>query len=188
MSTPSPARRRAPERGRLRGVSLVESLVVTAVTAVGVAAALPGLQRLAERQRVTAAALLFETDVQHARSFAVSSTQSVRLSFDNRGPQSCYVLHTGLADDCVCGADGSPARCAGEARELRTVHFPPAGGVTLASNVRSIAFDPVRGTSSPAGTVRFIGVDGAAVHQVVNIMGRVRSCTPGRAAMGFKAC
>lgn len=188
MSMPPRAQRRAPAARVSRGLSLVESLVVTTITAVGVATALPGLQQLAQRQRVVAAALLFETDVQHARSLAVAGNQSVRISFDNRGPQNCYIVHTGAADDCSCGIDGGPARCTGAGSELRTVRFAPAGGVVMSSNARSIVFDGTRGTSSPAGTVRFTGADGSVIHQVVNVMGRVRSCTPGRPTMGFKAC
>jgi type IV fimbrial biogenesis protein FimT len=32
------------------------------------------------------------------------------------------------------------------------------------------------------------GRSGAAVHQIVNVMGRVRSCSPEPALPGFRAC
>jgi type IV fimbrial biogenesis protein FimT len=48
-------------------------------------------------------------------------------------------------------------------------------------------FDPVRGTTSPAGTVRVVS-DAGSIHHVVNIMGRARSCSPDGAVKGYKAC
>ena len=66
--------------------------------------------------------------------------------------------------------------------------FGGLAGIVLTANVRSIAFDPLRGTTTPAATVRVAARDGAAVHQVVNIMGRVRSCSPDRNIAGYRAC
>jgi type IV fimbrial biogenesis protein FimT len=70
----------------------------------------------------------------------------------------------------------------------RVVHFAADSGVAVAANVRSLVFEPTRGTVTPTATLRVEGAR-AAVHQVVNIMGRIRSCTPDAAAMpGYKAC
>jgi type IV fimbrial biogenesis protein FimT len=71
---------------------------------------------------------------------------------------------------------------------LRTVTFVSGGRLSVAANVGSIAFDPTRGTSTPAGTVRFVATNGHVIHQVVNVMGRVRSCSPAGAVPGYKAC
>jgi type IV fimbrial biogenesis protein FimT len=54
--------------------------------------------------------------------------------------------------------------------------------------VPSILFDSAKGTSTPTGTLRLMGKDQRAVHLVVNIMGRVRSCSPDSAVPGYKAC
>ena len=65
----------------------------------------------------------------------------------------------------------------------------PAGRpVTVQANVASMLFHPVRGTTTPAATVKVLGANGYAIHHVVNIMGRVRSCTPGTAIPGYKPC
>jgi type IV fimbrial biogenesis protein FimT len=70
--------------------------------------------------------------------------------------------------------------------------FQSAGAVTLRANVRSILFDGAKGTTTPTGTLRLIGRDGAAIHQIVNIMGRVRSCSPpqpsGARLPGYPPC
>jgi type IV fimbrial biogenesis protein FimT len=54
--------------------------------------------------------------------------------------------------------------------------------------VASVLFDPLHGTSTPAGTWRVIGTGGRAVHHVINVMGRVRSCSPQAAVPGYRAC
>ena len=65
----------------------------------------------------------------------------------------------------------------------------PAGErVRVTANVGSIAFDPLHGTSTPTGTLRLVDARGRAVHHIVNVMGRVRSCTPGGAVNGYRPC
>jgi len=49
-------------------------------------------------------------------------------------------------------------------------------------------FDPVRGTSTPTATVQLSARNGTAIHQVMNIMGRVRSCSPAAAVSGYRRC
>jgi type IV fimbrial biogenesis protein FimT len=173
--------------GRQRGVTLVETMVVTAVVAIVAGAAVPGMGGLKSRQALIGAAAEFETDVQHVRSLAVAGNATLRITFDARDGASCYIVHRGAAGDCECGTAGE-AVCRSGAEAQRMVRFPSSGTVALSSNVRSIVFDPVKGTSTPTGTVRFTEPSGAAVHQVINILGRVRSCSPGKAVAGYKAC
>jgi type IV fimbrial biogenesis protein FimT len=179
---------RQPRNGRhARGVTLVESMVVTAVVAIVAGTAVPSLGGLKSRQAPIGAAAEFETDVQHTRSLAVAGNAALRITFDARDGASCYIVHRGAASDCECGSAGE-AVCRNGAEAQRMVRFPSSGTVTLNANVRSIVFDPVKGTSTPTGTVRFTEPSGAAVHQVNNILGRVRSCSPGKAVAGYKAC
>jgi type IV fimbrial biogenesis protein FimT len=179
---------RLPRSRRQRGVTLIETAVVTAIIGVAASVVGPGMGRLKSDQQVANAAAEFETAVQQTRSAAVSRNAPLRISFDSRNGASCYIVHTGAAGDCECGSSGS-AVCTGEAEALRSVHFgAAAGSLAMNANVRSMVFDPVKGTSTPAGTVKITGINGNAVHQVVNIMGRVRSCSPGKAIQGYKAC
>ncbi len=182
-----------PRRNARRqlGVTLIESAVASSIVAIIASTAAPSFSALKSRHQVIGAASIFETDVQVARSTAVARNAPVRISF---GPgagvgaaASCYIVHTGSADDCTCSASGS-AECRADVQVLRSESFSAGRAVTLTSNVRSMVFDPVKGTSTPAGTVRFVGASGARLHQVVNIMGRVRSCSPAPALAGYKAC
>jgi type IV fimbrial biogenesis protein FimT len=103
---------------------------------------------------------------------------------------SCYIIHSGAANDCSCAASG-PAQCGGDAQQIKTVQLLAADHVGVQANVRSIQFDPLHGTSTPAGTFRLVADSGRAVHHVVNVMGRVRSCSPqgpAPAVVGYTLC
>ena len=78
--------------------------------------------------------------------------------------------------------------CAGSARIIKGVTLATGERVSVAGNVASIAFDPLHGTSTPTGTLRLVGARGSAVHHVVNVVGRVRSCSPGGAVPGYSPC
>ena len=170
-----------------RGVTLVEAGVVLAITAILASTAAPGMQDLIDTRRLDGAATQLATDIQFVRTEAVARNQTLRLSFHATATGSCYVIHSGAAADCVCNATG-PALCSGAAREIRTVSVAGADRLSLQANVASVLFDPLHGTSTPTGTLRLAGSRGRAIHHVINIMGRVRSCSPQAAMPGYRAC
>lgn len=177
-----------PAPGRQRGTTLVEAAMVAAIVSVVTALAVPGFAPGIERRHVEGAAAQLETDLQLARATAVANNAGVRVSFHALADGgSCYVMHTGAAGDCGCTAEGQPV-CRPGAEALRTAHYGPGVPVRIASNSRSILFDPVRGTVTPTATMKVQGRSGAAVHQIVNVMGRVRSCSPAPALPGFRTC
>lgn len=176
-----------PRPRRHRGLTLIELAIVVAVAAVAASVAVPGLRDLVDGRRLIGAAARLAADVQFARSEAVSRNRTLRLSFQSIPQASCYVVHTGAAAQCRCAAAG-PATCTGGAVEIKTVVLADADRVVVAANVASMVFDPRHGTVTPAGTLRTVDARGRAVHHVVNVMGRVRSCSPGAAVDGFPAC
>ena len=181
-----PHRLRPAAIRRPRGFTLVEAAVVVALLAVLAGIALPAFGHLREKRLLEAFAARLEADIHHTRSLAVARHQVVRLSFalDVRG--GCWIVHTGDPDDCRCAADGSAQCSGGEA--LRAVRIDAEGPVALLPNARSLAFDPVRGTVTPAATIRLRSPSGLAIHHVVNVTGRVRACTPGGSLAGLAAC
>jgi len=174
-----------PKR-RPRGFSLIEAMVVVAVIAVVATTAVPGLVAFIDGRRLEASATALAADVQFVRTEAVARNQPIRISFYAGGANTCWVVHTGAAAECRCSA-AAPAVCTGDAVEIKTVVLVAADRVSVNANVASITFDPLHGTSTPTGTLRLVGTGGRAVHHVVNVMGRVRSCTP-NGVPGWRAC
>ena len=172
---------------RQRGLTLIEACVVLVLLAILVLAVASGMQSLLETRRLEGAATQLATDIQFIRTESVARNQPLRLSFHANAAGSCYVIHSGAADDCRCDAQG-PAQCSGAARELKTVMVADSDNVRLQANVSSVLFDPMHGTSSPTGTLRVIGAHGRAIHHVINIMGRTRSCSPQPAMSGYRPC
>ena len=137
-------------RDRQSGITLVETGVVTAIAAITVSTAVPSFNGLVETQRLAGAAAQLASDLQTTRIEAVLRHTPLRLSLQSADWGQCYVIHSGGAGDCTCGASG-PSRCTGDAREVKTVQLPASDRVALKSNVDSMLFDPLHGTATPAG-------------------------------------
>ena len=176
-----------PTRRSQAGITLVETMVVSSVLAVLTGLAAPSFEGSIQRRHLEGAATQLETDIHHARMLAVARNAPLRMSFESGAGGSCYVVHTGAANQCACAADGT-AVCQGAAVAERAVRFEPGGSVSLKSNSRSVLFDPMKGTSTPTATIQLQARNGNAIHQVMNIMGRVRSCSPAAAVSGYRRC
>jgi type IV fimbrial biogenesis protein FimT len=170
-----------------RGVTLVETLICLAVTSVTLGALAPNFGAVRDRRHLEGVAAQLETDIHFARSLAAAHDSTVRISFSNDAAGSGWVIHRGAASLCRAQPVGEPA-CNGAARILRHVHIGSDLPVQLQANVNSIVFDPLHGTSTPTGTLRVLGRRGGAIHQVVNLMGRVRSCAPAPGLAGYANC
>lgn len=171
---------------RSRGFTLIESLIVLAVAAVTVGSVAPGFQRAVETRRLEGVAAQLETELQFARSLAVTRNQSVRFSFGSGGQAgSCYVIHTGAAGACQC-TTGAPV-CSAGAEALRTHAFDSDRGMRASSTSASFLFDPTRGTVTPTSTIELRSGERDALRLVVNITGRVRACSPSGLA-GYRTC
>jgi len=171
---------------RQRGLTLVEAATVTAIVAVLIGVAAPSLHDTVLRRQVEGVAAQLETDLQLARAEAVARNETVRMAFVRDASGSCYVLHTGAAGGCRCDGQGE-TRCMPGAEALRTVPLGAASPVQIRANSASMAFDATRGTVTPTGTLRVQSAAGS-LHQIVNIMGRVRSCTPDGWLVGYRPC
>ena len=182
-------KRSTPTRRRLsqQGLTLIESLISLAVVTVSLGAAAPGFQQAHERQQLEGAAAQLATDLRHARGLAVARHAPVRVGVQSSEGSTCYIVHTGSAGDCRCTGAGT-AVCTAGAEALRTVGFEAGHRLRLSSTSASMLFDPDRGTVTPTGTLRLQTSGGAGIHQIVNIMGRVRACSPAGAVPGYPAC
>ncbi|HNU11419.1 MAG TPA: GspH/FimT family pseudopilin [Rubrivivax sp.] len=179
--------RRAGHRAhrRQRGITLVEAGAVLAITSILLGSALPGFRQLRERQHLNGLAAQLETDLHLARSEAVAKNRIVRLSFGGSGNQACYAIHTGNAGDCDCGSGA----CSSGAELIATRKLEGKLPLAISSNSRSLAFSPTFGTVTPTATMRLSNLLGDEVRLIINITGRVRSCTPTSSLRSFQpAC
>jgi type IV fimbrial biogenesis protein FimT len=185
MRTHRPARCRR----RQLGLTMVELCTTCTVAATLVGTAVPSYRDWVERKALEGRAFELGTDLQLARSEAVSRNTSLRMSFASDAQGSCYVVHTGAANACSCLGD-APAVCSGGAQAVRSAYLPARAGVRVqpAGAATSVLFDAVRGTVTPTLTVQLTDQRGRAIHQVVNVMGRVRACSPHGRVPGVKAC
>jgi type IV fimbrial biogenesis protein FimT len=168
-----------------RGVTLIESLICITILLITLSSVLPGFGEALERRRVEGAAAQLTTDIHLTRSLSVAQNRTLRLEIGRDATGTCYMVHTGSAGDCTCAPQG--AICQPGVELHRSVHLPGDDGVAVFANVRSMVFERTRGTVTPTGTLR---VEGArvSVRQIVNIMGRVRSCSPDGSMPGYKVC
>lgn len=170
----------------LHGHSLVECMVALAIAAVLLASALPSWHSLAARHWVDTHARALATDLRWTRSHAIARHQSLRLSIDDGAAGDCYVIHSGHAGDCRCGA--TVPDCRAGAVALKQVRLDSRLDLRATGAARSISFHPLRGTATPAGTITLVGPAGLSVRTIVNVPGRVRSCSAGTALPGYAAC
>ena len=172
---------------RQHGLTLLELATVVAIAAILAAAAAPSFTALIEARRLDGAATRLAADIQFVRSEAIARNRSLRLSVLAGSGASCWIVHSGAAADCRCSVDDG-AVCGGGARAIKGVALAATERVGVAANVTSIVFEPMHGTSSPTGTLRLTSARGRAVHHIVNVVGRVRSCSPEGAVSGYPAC
>jgi type IV fimbrial biogenesis protein FimT len=180
-------RRRAIHRSVSRGVGLVDTLVALSLMMVLLGGALHAMRNLTGRHVVEATAALLETDLRHARTLALASDTSMRFEVQPTAVGgTCYVVYSGTAGGCTCSADGQ-AQCQSGAKAWRSSAQPARQGVRILHSGRSLLFDAGKGTVTPTATLVVTDRDGQAIHQVVNLMGRTRSCSPTGMA-GLRAC
>lgn len=182
-----PAHFAAGSHLRPRGFSLVETCVVLAVISILASVGIPQVHSLMEAQHVGGIAQQLATDIRYARSQSTLRAEAVRLSFHTTSAGTCYLIHTGRADDCSCNASGASV-CVSATAQVLASQAAPSAGVAIASNVPSMSFEPRLGIVSPAGTVRIEGLQGRAVHHVVSPMGRIRTCIPSGSAGAGPSC
>jgi type IV fimbrial biogenesis protein FimT len=174
------------------GFTLIELMVCVALCAVLALTAAPSLQRWTEARRLEGVANELAADLRLARSEAISRNQNVRIGFravdtPSIAPSNCYVVYVGAIDACRCTLQGLAA-CGADALAIRSVALPAEDRLSLQANVATMSFDAQHGTSTPAATLRLASASGLAIQHVVNVLGRVRSCSPLGAVPGYRAC
>lgn len=169
------------------GLTLVELAVALAIVTLLALAAWPDLSDLLHRRNLAGIAAELRADLQRARSEAVARRQGVRIEVRSVEAGSCWLAFVGPAQACRCEVVSGPV-CDAGAVLVSHRFLETRGGLVVSSSVSTLRFDPRLGTATPSGTLRVTSEGGASVHHVVNLTGRVRSCTVGGALPGLSAC
>jgi type IV fimbrial biogenesis protein FimT len=122
------------------------------------------------------------TDLQQARGLAVERGDSVRFELRQEGAAACYVLHTGSKNDCPCAGP-----CRNGSQRLRTEALAAPGRSWRATST-SFVFDGTGGTVTPTSSITVQSHTGPSLRVVINVLGRVRLCTPGGTFPGYVNC
>jgi type IV fimbrial biogenesis protein FimT len=170
-----------------RGLTLIEACATLTIASILITAGWPSLKPTLDRKALQGLAAEMASDLQLARGEAVARQQGVRVAAQTVEGGSCAIVYTGPANACRCG-DAAGAVCEAEGQAVTYRFLPASTGLSVTANVGSLRFDPRLGTATPAGTLRIASSSGEAVNHVVNLAGRVRSCTPNAAVPGFQAC
>lgn len=186
-SAKSSNRHTACLRQRQRGLTAIELLMMVSITASALTASIDGMRKLTLSQRLQATAAELESELQLAKSTAILKGQTVRLAIQPLAQGSCVLIHTGPKDACTCGATGL-AVCEGDAEVTHLQRHDAKTGVAYLTNNLSLAFSAYRGTVTPTATIKLADSSGRSLHQVVNVMGRIRTCSPDPKPVGYKAC
>jgi type IV fimbrial biogenesis protein FimT len=137
---------------RERAFTIIELLIAVAIVAVVLTIAVPSFNQFILRQRLKSINAQLVTDMQLARSEAVSRGTIARVVFASNSTLTCYsifVLKPGSAPvRCDCNLGAGAACNPDSAIEIRTVQVPSALGVRLATAdgvEPAIGFDSVNG-------------------------------------------
>ena len=171
-----------------KGITLIETMVVITLLAILAAIAVPSFKDMMINRRLEGKAREYVTHMNWARSLAVSSNQAVNLHIATGESASCYVVSQGPLNDCSCNAIG--AVCTTPGNERLVVVLPHSDGVRVSAKTESATtrINPKQGTITPTLTAIFTADSGKTIHNISNILGRTRSCTPTEAGFGFHIC
>lgn len=176
-----------------RGFTLIELLVVLVIATVVLGLGVPSFVDYLARKRVEGVFNELQTDLQFARTEAVSRNLPVRLTF---GP-ACYVVHThpAGAGPSSCTQTSDPTIGTGAA-QLKLVQLQPGSTAVLSPNdtLTRVEFEPLRGGASwdGSGAVASVNVNanpGAwQMRLSLSGVGRVGACSPSGSVQGYVPC
>lgn len=188
---------------RQPGFTLIELMVTVSIIGILAMVVAPSFRQMILMQRLRSINAQMVTDINFARSEAVTRRQWLGVKFGADASQTCYVLMTGSSGDCDC-TRGTGAACSvgtGSA-EVKLVQVPRDLGVALTipdGYPSFFEFNPVSGNlrysvvNSMAPGLPPVRIDASTtlrgkLHTNVAIPGRSSVCTPDASVTGTPSC
>lgn len=173
MQRPRPC----PAIGRDRGLTLIELMIGLGIAAILMSLAVPSFSTYLQRQRLKAAALGLELDLQDARFESARRGVPLHVIFQP-GAEWCYAITT--TPECGCRS-AQPCR-------LKSVRGGDRRGVQMAE-FHPTRFDPASGKSDLAGTAAVLQATGQERVRVgLTAAGRPFVCMAQGSLTGIAAC
>ncbi len=185
-----------------KGLTLIELMVTIAVLAILAATALPSFRDSIERRRLIGAAETIYSELQYARSEAISRSSDVFVNFVRTSDTIwCFGISAASGCDCTVTDPTSGSSCRlpiGGTNVLKVVSSLDYPGVRMTetpafsnpSPNTETRFEHVRGTAK-AGTVVTKSPGGREIRIKVSTLGRITMCSPSDATKnvaGYRAC
>jgi type IV fimbrial biogenesis protein FimT len=198
-----------------RGLTLIELMVVVSLLGLLTLLAGPPMAEFIGMQRLRGIATQLATDMQYARSEAISRNQFVGMAWRNEAGEdnTCYTAFVSASQPASAAAGLSPTACncnqpvgsvcTGDMREVRTVQVPRSNSVQLHlyyEQPQWLSFDPIAGNvnAHSANTAEENDVAEFCVWVTRSPRGRLRVdikksgrsvvCTPDGSVPGVPAC
>lgn len=174
-------------RRQSRGFTLVEFCASVGISAALLGQALPAMNQLRQEQKLRASAESLVSDLRFARSESARMNTSVHFRVSGRGVNACYLIHTGLRNDCDCA--GEKADCRRPSSQVIKAEWLPVNQpLRISSNAESLEFQHRQGLTTQTGSIDLSLSGGSTIRQVVAITGRVRSCYVNAKVAGLPRC
>lgn len=187
-------------RGKNRGFTLLELVIVMVIVAIGVALAVPSYQDVLQRRATTSQAEQLSVFLAQAQSEAVKTNQMISVQLSYTDPNNwCIGASEGLAG-CNCNTVNA---CMLNGVE-KVISSPNQALFSMADNTADInfdaifVFDPIRGIMISADLdpdlIHSFRLDSNNTHWSVlvdvAVTGRIRICNPevSKAVPGYRPC
>lgn len=164
---------------RCKGITLLELMVVLAITVILTVMAVPNFLTLIQNHRVIGTTENLYYVLQYARSEAIKRNATVYVSFQT-GDTWCYGLNTGSSCDCS----------AANACNLGAYSYTSAGVLSLSvtgftGNV--LQFEGTHGAANAGGSATFTLYGQSKLITInVGLLGNLQMCSTG--ISGYAAC
>ena len=185
-----------------RAFTLIEMLVVVVILGVVLALVAPSFREMILMKRLSSINSQLVTDLQFARSEAVSRNSNVRISFRADASMTCYSMFTANGTNAACNCLLTPACASAALTEIRTNRIPASSevGVFRGDSMPSeFAIDSITlglwqnsSDSGPRSVLNYVinaTINSSmALRTQINLGGRPTVCAPTGSKMQVASC